>query len=98
MEKLENQEKPQLKKWQKSMILIAHPDGHNFVKSQNLNGDNEGFFVSKKFDESDIHFRPGAKGKDFYQFYKSLPLFIILSTLVQVIKCEIKLPCFRGLI
>ena len=88
MEKLETQEKPQLKKWQKSMILIAHPDGHNFVKSQNLNGDHEGFFVSKKFDESDIHFRPGAKGKDFYQFYKSLPLFIILSTLVQVMKWE----------
>ena len=54
MDKLETPEKPQLKKWQKSMILIAHPDGHNFVKSQNLNGDHEGFFVSKKFDESDI--------------------------------------------
>ena len=83
MDRLEPSEKPRLKKWQKSIISIAHPDGHNFVKAQQTENV-DGFFTSKKFDSEDIHFRPEAKGKQLYQLYQTFPAFIVLSTLVQV--------------
>ena len=78
--------------WQRSVISIAIPEGHNYVqKKQWLEDvDLKSYSIRKRPEpdgrgrEQSIYLRPEAKGKSFYQLYLGFPIFVLVSTIAQV--------------